>query len=235
MNSRELDLVIDPGLYQSTGYFCVAHKNPMYIPSHFAESRPEELAHIIQNNPFGILVTQQEAGLDADHLPFEFSTKDGTLGVLTGHVARANPVWQQCPSGSKVMVIFRGAEGYISPNWYPSKHEEHRQVPTWNYEVVHAHGILTIRDDEKFVRGMVGKLTKRHEAAEAKPWKMSDSAPEFIDQLLQSIVGIEIAIESLVGKRKLGQNKNHRDRLGAVEGLQGRGNHALAERMRNPG
>lgn len=207
----------------------------MYIPAHFAETRPEELARIIRAHPLGMLVTHDAQGLDANHIPFEFDPDAGTHGLLTAHVARANPIWRQCAEGADVMVVFRGAEGYISPSWYPSKHETHRQVPTWNYEVVHAYGRLAVRDDEKFVRGIVARLTRTHEANESKPWKMGDSAPEFIDEMLKAIVGIEIAVTSLVGKRKLSQNKEARDRLGAAEALAGRGHAELAQHMREPG
>lgn len=204
----------------------------MYVPPHFSETRPEELQRIVREHPLGMLVTHGEAGLDADHLPFEFDPAAGALGVLSAHVARANPLWQRCPGGTPVMVVFRGAEAYISPSWYPSKHEAHRQVPTWNYEVVHAHGTLTVHDDERFVRGIVARLTRRHEAGEPRPWKMGDSAPEFIDGLLRNIVGIEVTITSLVGKRKLSQNKEARDRAGAAEVLQARGSAELARVMR---
>jgi len=207
----------------------------MYIPAHFAETRPEELTRIIRAHPLGMLVTHDAQGLDANHIPFEFDPDAGTHGLLTAHVARANPIWRQCAEGADVMVVFRGAQGYISPSWYPSKHETHRQVPTWNYEVVHAHGRLTVRDDERFVRGIVARLTRTHEAREPKPWKMGDSAPEFIDEMLKAIVGIEIAVTSLVGKRKLSQNKEARDRLGAVEALAERGHAELAQHMREPG
>lgn len=204
----------------------------MYIPAHFAETRPKELLRIIRTHPLGILVTHGEGGLDGDHLPFEFDPAQGTHGLLTAHVARANAVWQRCPTGSAVMVIFRGAEGYISPNWYPSKHEAHRQVPTWNYEVVHAHGTLTVRDDERFVRGVVARLTRRHEASEPTPCKMSDAAPEFIDGMLRNIVGIEIAITSLEGKAKFSQNRESRDRLNAADTLAERGRGELSQLMR---
>jgi transcriptional regulator len=207
----------------------------MYIPAHFAETRPEELARIIRAHPLGMLVTHDAQGLDANHIPFEFDPDAGAHGLLTAHVARANPIWRQCAEGADVMVVFRGAEGYISPSWYPSKHETHRQVPTWNYEVVHAYGRLAVRDDEKFVRGIVARLTRTHEANEPKPWKMGDSAPEYIDEMLKAIVGIEIAVTSLVGKRKLSQNKEARDRLGAVEALAERGHAELARHMREPG
>jgi len=204
----------------------------MYIPAHFAITEPAELYRIVQAHPLGMLVTHGEAGLDADHIPFEFDPAKGALGTLTAHVARANTLWQRCPSGTPVMVVFRGAEAYISPNWYPSKHEAHRQVPTWNYEVVHAHGTLTIHDDERFVRGLVGRLTRRHEAAEPKPWKMGDSEPAFINEMLGKIVGIEIAVTSLVGKAKLSQNKELRDQQSAAEMLASRGHEELARAMR---
>jgi transcriptional regulator len=202
----------------------------MYTPDHFSIKRREALHTIIQTNPLGALVTMTPDGLDANHIPFEL---DPDRGVLTAHVARANPVWQQCKDGAQVLVIFRGSASYISPNWYPSKHETHRQVPTWNYEVVHAHGVLTVQDDERFVRGVVARLTRIHEASEPKPWKMSDSAPEYIDGMLKAIVGIEVAITRLEGKSKLSQNREDRDRLNAANVLASQGNDELAEAMRS--
>lgn len=204
----------------------------MYLPAHFAETRPEELHRIIREHPLGMLVTPGEAGMDADHVPFEFDPEAGANGVLTAHVARANPLWQRCPTGTQVMVVFRGAQAYISPSWYPSKHEAHRQVPTWNYEAVHVHGTLTVRDDERFVRGLVARLTRRHEATEPQPWKMGDAPPDYIDSMLRNIVGIEIAVTTMTGKSKLSQNKDERDRLGAADALAERGQAELAALMR---
>jgi transcriptional regulator len=207
----------------------------MYIPPHFAVTRPDELHRIIRTHPLGMLVTHDAAGLDANHIPFEFDPEAGTHGLLTAHVARANDIWQRCPTGTPVMVVFRGAQAYISPNWYPSKHEAHKQVPTWNYEVVHAHGTLTIRDDERFLRGIVARLTRRHEAGEPAPWKMGDAPADFIEGMLRNIVGIEIALTSLVGKAKLSQNKEARDRQGAADALAERHHDELAEEMRRAG
>jgi transcriptional regulator len=204
----------------------------MYTPPHFAQTQPERLARIIHEHPLGVLVTSGPGGLDADHIPFEFDPASGPLGKLFAHVARANTLWQRCPTGTEVMVIFRGAESYVSPNWYPSKHEAHRQVPTWNYEVVHAHGRLAVLDDERFVRGLVARLTRRHEATEPKPWKMGDSAPDFIDEMLAKVVGIEIEIASITGKSKLSQNKEARDRLDAADRLDAKGQAELAQAMR---
>jgi len=203
----------------------------MYIPGHFNETRKEVLHALMRTHPLGMLITHTANGLDANHVPFELDADVGPHGLLRAHVARANPVWKDVPDGSRVMVVFRGPQAYISPNWYPSKHEAHRQVPTWNYEVVHAHGRLRIVDDERFVRGVVGRLTRRHEAEQAKPWKMGDAPAEYIEQMLAMIVGIEVEIDRLEGKRKLSQNKEARDVQGAIDGLRANGEDAVASAM----
>ena len=207
----------------------------MYTPAHFALHDTQVMHQIIFDHPLGILVTPRAQGMDANHIPFELDPSVGPCGLLSGHVARANPLWQECRDGAEVMVIFRGNESYISPNWYPSKHETHRLVPTWNYEVVHAHGRLTVQDDEKFVRGVVARLTRTHEAQEPRPWKMGDSAPDYIDGMLRAIVGIQISIERLEGKSKLSQNREPRDRVGAADTLLARGAVELGEAMRRAG
>ncbi|MGN6650370.1 FMN-binding negative transcriptional regulator [Trinickia sp.] len=203
----------------------------MYIPADFNEPRKEALHACIEQHPFGMLVTHGKSGLDANHIPFELAAEAGEFGLLRAHVARANPVWQDVADGDEVLVVFRAGDAYISPNWYPSKHDLHRQVPTWNYIVVHAHGRITIRDDEKYVRGVVARLTRTHEASQPRPWKMSDAPSDYIDTLLKSIVGLEIEITRLIGKSKLGQNKEVRDIQGAGEGLLASGQYAIGDAM----
>lgn len=203
----------------------------MYLPSHFEESRPDLLKALIAENPLGVLVTHDRHGLDANHLPFELEGHAGEYGVLRAHVARHNPVWQSVDQGGEVLVVFRSEDAYVSPNWYPSTHESHKQVPTWNYRVVHAHGRITIHDDESYVRGLVARLTRKHEAVQAKPWKMGDAPQDYIDGMLKAIVGIEIQITRLVGKFKLSQNREARDRMSAGEALIGQGDHALGQAM----
>lgn len=209
----------------------------MYLPPHFAEPNVEELQRIVRENPLGLLVTHGAAGLDANHLPFllDAGEGEGDGGVLLAHVARANPVWREGASGSEVLVVFRGVQGYVSPNWYPGKHETHRRVPTWNYEVVHAHGRLQVRDDEKFVRGVVARLTREHEVRQPQPWKMGDAPADYLAEQLRHIVGLEIRIRRLEGKRKLSQHHEARDREGAIRGLEAQGNPGLAQAMKNTG
>lgn len=203
----------------------------MYVPSQFAEQRPEELQRIIQEHSLGMLVTHTAAGLEANHLPFLFDAGQGSGGTLVAHVARNNTIWQEAKDGDEVLVVFRGVQGYISPNWYPSKHETHRRVPTWNYEVMHAHGTIHIHDDPKYVRGVVARLTRQHEAGEPAPWKMGDAPADYIDEQLSHIVGIEIRITRLEGKRKLNQHHELRDRQGTIDALTDRGHAGLAQAM----
>jgi transcriptional regulator len=207
----------------------------MYIPQHFEEARVEELHRIINDHPLGAFVINGPNGLDANHLPFLLDLTRGEHGYLLAHVARSNSVWTDVNERDDVLVIFRGADAYISPNWYPSKKELHRQVPTWNYQVVHVHGKIRIRDDKDFVRGVVARLTAVHErrVGSPKPWKMTDAPEEFIDQMLAAVVGIEIAITRMVGKWKLGQNREDRDRIGAAEELRKREEHAISTAMLN--
>ena len=203
----------------------------MYVPSHFEELRLEVLHELMRANPLGVLITHGAQGLDANHLPFELDATVGKHGVLRAHVARNNPVWQSIVNGDEVLVVFRSQDAYISPNWYPSKHESHKQVPTWNYQVVHAHGRITLHDDEPYVRGLVARLTRTHEAAEPKPWKMGDAPPDYINAMLKSIVGLEVDITRLVGKFKLSQNREVRDRVSAGQTLLSQGDGALGQAM----
>lgn len=204
----------------------------MYLPAPFAAPPPDELHRLIAAHPLGMLVANTPQGLDALHLPFLFDATRGANGVLLAHLARANPFWQQVADGDAVMVVFRGAHGYVSPNWYPSKAEHHRHVPTWNYEVVHAHGSLRVRDDARFVRGVVAGLTRVHEAGQPVPWKMGDAPADYLDANLAQIVGLEIELTRLEGKSKLSQNRDDRDFASVLQALDDDGQHALAAAMR---
>ena len=195
----------------------------MYLPEHFAEHDPVALHGLIAAHPLGTLVTLGVDGLSATHLPFLLASDAGEHGALLTHVARGNRVWHDFPAGHEALVIFQGPSAYVSPNWYPTKAETHRQVPTYNYAVVHAHGPLVIHDDEKWLRGFLGRLTKRMEAPQPTPWKMGDAPRDYLRQQLSGIVGIEIPIARLVGKWKVSQNRLPSDRAGAVAGLRATG------------
>ena len=190
----------------------------MYQPAHFKEERVAVLHQLIRENPLGALVSMTAEGLTANHIPFEIVDSPAPYGTLRAHVARANPVWKEV-AGKEVMVIFQGADAYISPSWYPSKKEHGKVVPTWNYAVVHAHGPLKVFDDAEWLRAFVTQLTERHESSMPAPWKVTDAPADFIDATLKAIVGIEIPLARLTGKWKVSQNRPAMDRAGTIAGL----------------
>ena len=191
----------------------------MYLPAQFAETRPDVLHALIRDHPFGMLVTQGPAGLEANGLPFLIDADRGPHGTLRAHVARANPLWREARADEDSLVVFQGPQAYISPAWYPTKAETGQVVPTWNYAIVQGRGRLRAVEDATWVRQLVSDLTDHHEADRPKPWAVDDAPAGYIDKLLNAIVGIEIELTSLTGKWKVSQNRSAADRNGVVRGL----------------
>jgi transcriptional regulator len=199
----------------------------LYIPPAFAEDRPEELLAIMRAASLPVLITPTASGLVATHMPLYAATPDR----IVGHVARANAHWRDILPGSHSLAIFLGADGYVSPSWYPSKAETGKVVPTWNYQAVHATGTLEITEDPKELLAIVTTLTERYESGRAKPWTVNDAPADYIAAQLKGIVGIVLHVTKLEGKVKLSQNKSMADRTGVVDGV-AQENPALAAAMR---
>lgn len=191
----------------------------MYEPAHFAETRVEVLHQLIREHPLAALVTLDATELNANHIPFEVDAAPAPFGTLRGHVARANPVWRNYSREVEALAIFQGVQHYITPSWYPTKQETGKVVPTFNYIVVHAYGPLRVIEDRAWLRGLVGRLTDRHEASRAQPWKVSDAPDDYVEKMLGAIVGIEIPVTRLVGKWKVSQNQPAANRDGVIKGL----------------
>ena len=195
----------------------------MYIPKCHEQADVGAIHDFMEGNPLGAWVCPGIDGLIANHIPFLLDKSRGKFGTLLGHVARANPVWQQFLEGKQSVVVFQGPQAYISPGWYPSKSEHGMVVPTWNYAVAHAHGTPSVVHDAAWLLDVLSRLTTAHEALQRLPWKVSDAPRDFIDKLLGAVVGIEIPIDSLSGKLKASQDEALQDRLGTVEGLRAEG------------
>jgi transcriptional regulator len=210
----------------------------MYLPAHFAESRPQVLRDCIARHPFGLMVTQtRDGGIDANGVPFFLDDAgDGSPGVLRAHVARANAVWSSARDDVDTLVVFQGPQGYVSPAWYPSKAEHGKVVPTWNYVMVQARGRLRAIEDKPWLHAFVTRLTTRHESKRSAPWAVSDAPAAYVEAMLGAIVGIEIVLSSLVGKWKVSQNRAASDRAGVAEGLlREQDDDLLAAEVRAPG
>ncbi|MCR6652429.1 MAG: FMN-binding negative transcriptional regulator [Cellvibrionaceae bacterium] len=206
----------------------------MYIPKHFEQPSIESTHEFVEAYPFATLVTLRPDGLCGDQIPMQLNKAPQPYGTLVGHVARANPVWQFA-DGKEVLVIFSGPNAYISPSWYASKSATGKVVPTWNYAVVHAHGKLRVFTDPQWLKSHLEELTDRHESNLTSPWSISDAPTEFIENLLDHIVGVEIVISRLEDKRKLSQNRPQADRERVIAGLRGSGSHDMAELVEKGG
>ncbi|PUA79270.1 FMN-binding negative transcriptional regulator [Nocardioides currus] len=188
-----------------------------YRPAHDAVDDPAVLLDFIARHPLATLVTHDGETPDADLLPL--LAQQGGEGVeLIGHVARANELWQR-PQVGPVLAVFGPVDHYVSPTWYPSKAEHQRVVPTWNYLVVHARGELVVHDDRAWTRAAVARLTNAMESGRSQPWRVGMAPQEYVEEQLHEIVGISIAVTSLVGKFKVSGKRSAADREGAATGI----------------
>ncbi|MBS9394787.1 MAG: FMN-binding negative transcriptional regulator [Dolichospermum sp. OL01] len=211
----------------------------MFIPKYHEENNLDVLHNLITAHPLGTWAVCQDNRITAHHLPFMLYPSRGTYGSLITHVSKANPVWQLAHDTiDSSLIIFQGANAYITPSWYASKQEHGKVVPTWNYAVVHVYGKPTVWTDMNWLHQHIHTVTDAHEANQPKPWKVDDAPQEYIDQMTQGIVGIEILIERIIGKWKVSQNRNEADRQGVIDGLRAKGDPeliAMADMVENPG
>jgi transcriptional regulator len=202
----------------------------MYVPSHFAMD-DAAVRELLTRHGAADLITATADGLIASFLPFLHEPAIGHHGALLGHLARNNSQWRQRAIGD-ALVIVRGPDAYVSPSWYPSTVEHGRVVPTWNYLTAHVYGRLVVRDDPAWVDQLVRRLTAKHEAGSARPWRVEDAPPSYVAGQMRAIVGIEVVISRIEAKAKLSQNRPAADIAGVVDGLSGRGDAASADAVR---
>ncbi|MFI5958036.1 FMN-binding negative transcriptional regulator [Cryptosporangium sp. NPDC051539] len=186
----------------------------MYLPPSFSVP-PEQTSELLREGGFAHLVTPAPDGIEVTSLPLIY---DEDRHALVGHMARPNPHWKLTADVESVAVI-PGPDAYVSPTFYPSKAENPRTVPTWNYEILHVFGRLIAHDDPGWLREQVVRLTDRHEGGRAAPWRVDDAPSAFVDAQLRAIVGVELAITRVVAKAKLSQNRSAADRSGVIRGL----------------
>jgi len=191
----------------------------MYIPPLFKEDRVEILHEAIRRAGLATLVTLTADGLIASHVPMLLDPDPAPYGTLLGHVARPNPQARGATPGVQALAIFQGPDAYISPSWYPTKRENAKVVPTWNYVAIHAYGPIEFFPDPERLRDVVTRLTERHENARPEPWAVTDAPADYIDTMLKGIVGFALPIARLEGKWKMSQNRPAVDQAGVVAGL----------------
>ncbi|RCW21922.1 PaiB family negative transcriptional regulator [Ciceribacter lividus] len=198
----------------------------MYQPPHHREDRREVQHALIRSHPLGLLISSGEGGLLANPIPFRLVKTEEGLGTLQAHMAKANPQWRALSGGAEVLIVFQGADHYITPSWYETKRETGKVVPTWNYAIVQVRGTVRVIEDSQWLRAQVGRLTDGHESKRMIPWAVGDAPDDFISVQLKGIVGIEVQITGIEGKWKVSQNRSEADRRGVAEGLEADGSDA---------
>jgi transcriptional regulator len=193
----------------------------MYRPDHFRVDDVEEMHALMRARPFASLVSAGSNGLFASHLPTVLKD-EGAFGVVECHLARANPHCSDLAEGNEALMMFQGPDAYITPNWYPSKAQHGKVVPTWNFAAVHAYGRPEVMHDRDWLLRHVTELTVQQERGEARPWQTSDAPAAFIEVMLRGIVGFCFPVSRLEGKWKMSQNREMPDRAGVVQGLRAR-------------
>ncbi|WP_026606996.1 FMN-binding negative transcriptional regulator [Methylocapsa acidiphila] len=191
----------------------------MYQPAHHREERLDVQHGLIRGSPLGTLVTFGADGLAADLIPFILDETAGPRGTLRAHVARANPLWRAHDPAVAALVIFQGPQAYVTPSCYETKRETGKVVPTWNYMTVHAYGHMAVVEDRAWLLTQINALTDGMEQGRAEPWSVADAPPDFIETMLEQIIGLEIPIDRIEGKWKLSQNRSRADRDGVIAGL----------------
>lgn len=190
----------------------------MYQPTQHREDRLEVQHQLIETHPFGLLISNGEADLVANGMPFILRREHGPFGLLKAHLARANGQWSNL-DGQRVLVVFQGPLSYITPSFYETKKETGKVVPTWNYAMVQARGVARVHADPAWLAQQINELTDHQEGHRPAPWKVNDAPDSYIQAQLRGIVGVEIAIEAIEGKWKVSQNRPEADRRGVAEGL----------------
>ncbi len=190
----------------------------MYIPKNFEQHDVSKLKALIAEYPLATLITHSEQGLVANHIPFIFESCNGR-NHLQGHIAKTNPLWKEVKDGSEILAIFHGPDCYISPNYYPTKKEHGKAVPTWNYVVAHVKGYLSFIHDLEWNLNIINKLTEQQESNQKKPWSTNDAPKDYIEKMLSAIVGVDIHIHSITGKWKASQNQANINKQGIIDAL----------------
>jgi transcriptional regulator len=184
----------------------------MYIPEHFRVRDHADAIAFMQANPFVILVSTNEDGPFASHVPVVLR-EEGDQLIVRGHFAKANPHWRYLEQQSQCLTIFHGPHAYISPSLYTNV----ESVPTWNYGAVHAYGNARLYSSPEDLQVVLHELMGTFEPAYAAQWASLDEA--YRQQMLNHIVGFEVKVTELQAKFKLGQNRTKQDQANMIASL----------------
>jgi transcriptional regulator len=174
----------------------------MYIPKPFIITDHAIIDGFVKENAFATVITSNADGVPvATHLPLMLEVAPDGKRILHGHCARGNTHWKLMEQGRSTLVIFQGAHSYISPRWY-----NHENVPTWNYQTVHAYCQPNIYTDRERLRQAVSHLTAEYE--DHSKYSVDGLSQRFLEMELRGIVGFILHVERFEAKFKLSQTRD---------------------------
>lgn len=185
----------------------------MYIPARFLATDRETILNFIEQNSFATLISHDGEKLIATHAPLLVEKAEDEQIYLAGHIARANPQWKTFDERREIIAVFAGAHAYVSPRWYPAPEEN---VPTWNYQSVHAYGKPQIIAEKKELIDLLGRLIEKFEPNTG--YSLKTITPGVVDKLLNGIVGFRIAVTRFEAAFKLSQHRPE-FHAGVINGL----------------
>lgn len=194
----------------------------MHIQPLFSIAQEQDCLDLMRSYPLATLVTFSDQGCDGHLLPLEVVGQDGAPR-LRGHIARGHAMRAGTADGSDVLLIFQGPSAYISPRWYVNGQRSGRVAPSWNYVAVQAKGRLRYIDDPAWMQSHLASLTASQESRQQMPWSLAEAAPEFVQQMARQLLGFEIDLHAIEGKRFLSQQRTPADRASLIAHLRQRG------------
>lgn len=205
----------------------------MYKPKHFTEDRVEILKEFIKTHPLALIISSA-TNLQANLIPINIYD-EGELGTLRCHLAISNSQIEELQKTDEVLVVFMGAQSYISPELYETKKIHGKVVPTWNFSMVQVRGKPTIIKDTDWLLKQVNDLTNQLEKNKENKWQVSDAPADHIQTQLRGIIGVEIPIKSIEGKFKTSQNQPEENRVNIEKHFRENGDTEMADYVRDGG
>lgn len=186
----------------------------MYQSDRYKNNHPEFIYDFIKAHPFAALVLQGEELL-ATHVPVLVKGSADSF-KLFAHIANHNPMREFLSDQNDMLLIFSGADSYISSSWYAET-----DIPTWDYTAVHVNAKVKLQTREELQLSLE-ILIERFERGSKNPVSSRDIPKDMWDENFNEITGFWLEPFKMVGIEKLHQGFSEKDIINITENLNSR-------------
>lgn len=176
----------------------------MYDIPVFKAQDSQKVIDFISKHPFAMLIGTNDTNEPiATQVPMFLEFEKGQA-YLRGHLMKQSTHYQAFESNSQVLVVFQGAQTYVSATWYQNPHS----ASTWNYMSVHCKGNIKFLD-QKSLEIILQKTTLHFENGNYdSPTVFNNLPKDYKDRLMKAIVSFEIEVTNIEHVFKLSQNQD---------------------------